>query len=115
MNTGETISHNQSFSLSYDLPFKLFPLIDFISSNYNYNGDFNWERGSDAMAKVKDETGNVLGQVNTVQNANTHSFNSSLNMSKLYRNLGLKKKKKPKPTEAPIRLRSSGWQSCQEV
>ena len=95
-NTGETNSHNQSFKLSYDLPFKLFPLIDFISSNYNYNGDFNWERGSDAMAQVEDEQGNILGQVNTVQNANTHSFNSSFNMSKFYRNIGLKKKNKPK-------------------
>ena len=101
-NTGETNSHNQSFGLSYDLPFKLFPFIDFISSNYNYSGDFNWERGSDAMAQVEDELGNVLGRVNTIQNANTHSMNASFNMSKLYRNIGLEKKKKPKKTKDKI-------------
>jgi cell surface protein SprA len=61
-NTGEAISHNQSFQLSYELPFNLFPIINFISSSYNYTGDFNWERGSDAMALVEDEIGNVLGQ-----------------------------------------------------
>jgi cell surface protein SprA len=95
-STGETNSHNQSFGLSYELPFKLFPLINFISTSYNYSGDFNWERGSDAMAKVEDELGNILGRVNTIQNANTHSLSSSFNMAKLYRNIGLVKKKKPK-------------------
>ena len=95
-NTGEAISHNQSFQLSYELPFKLFPIINFISSSYNYTGDFNWERGSDAMALVEDEIGNVLGRVNTVQNSNSQSFTVSFNMSKLYRNLNLQKKKKPK-------------------
>ncbi|MFL2665901.1 MAG: cell surface protein SprA [Flavobacteriaceae bacterium] len=101
-NTGETNSHNQSFGLSYDLPFKLFPFIDFISSNYNYSGDFNWERGSDAMAQVEDELGNILGRVNTIQNANTHSMNASFNMSKFYRNIGLVKKKKPKKSKDKI-------------
>ena len=98
-NTGETNSHNQSFRLSYDLPFKLFPFINFISSNYNYSGDFNWERGSDAMALVEDELGNVLGRVNTIQNANTHAMNASFNMSKFYKNIGLEKKKKPKKVQ----------------
>ena len=37
-NTGETYSHNQSLRVNYEIPFKLFPLIDFISSNYSYNG-----------------------------------------------------------------------------
>ena len=99
-NTGEANSHNQSFQLSYELPFKLFPLINFISSSYNYSGDFNWERGSDAMAAVEDEiTGIKLGNVNTVQNSNSQALNVSFNMSKLYRNLKLQKKKKPKTSK----------------
>ncbi len=52
-NTGEANSHNQSFGVTYELPFKLFPFINFISSSYNYSGDFNWERGSDVMALVE--------------------------------------------------------------
>ena len=48
------------------------------------------------MAKVEDELGNILGRVNTIQNANTHSLSSSFNMAKLYRNIVLIKKKKPK-------------------
>ena len=95
-NTGEAISHNQSFGLSYELPFKLFPIINFISSSYNYTGDFNWERGSDAMALVEDEFANKLGNVNTIQNSNSQTLTVSFNMSRLYRNLNLKKKQKPK-------------------
>ena len=96
-NTGEANSHNQSFQLTYELPFKLFPLINFISSSYNYSGDFNWERGTEAMASVVDpNTGIPMGNVNTVQNSNSQAFNVSFNMSKLYRNLKLQKNKKPK-------------------
>ena len=101
-NTGEANSHNQSFQLSYQLPFKFFPLINFISTSYSYSGDFNWEKGSDAMALVEDELGNILGNVNTIQNANTHTVNTSFNMSKFYKNLGLEKKKKPKKIQDKI-------------
>ena len=101
-NTGEANSHNQSFGVTYELPFKLFPFINFISSSYNYSGDFNWERGSDAMALVEDEQGNVLGNVNTVQNSNSQSLNVTFNMSKLYRNLKLEKKKKPKNSKEKL-------------
>ena len=101
-NTGEANSHNQSFRLSYQLPFKFFPLINFVNSSYNYSGDFNWERGSDAMAQVQDDSGKFLGRVNTIQNANTHTFNTSFNMSKFYINLGLIKKKNPKSVQHKI-------------
>ena len=101
-NTGEANSHNQSFQLSYQLPFKFFPLMNFISTSYSYSGDFNWEKGSDAMALVEDELGNILGNVNTIQNANTHTVNTSFNMSKFYKNLGLEKKKKPKTIQDKI-------------
>ena len=101
-NTGEANSHNQSFGVTYELPFKLFPFINFISSSYNYSGDFNWERGSDVMALVEDDLGNVLGNVNTVQNSNSQSLNMTFNMSKLYRNLKLQKKKKPKNSKEKL-------------
>ena len=110
-NTGETYSHNQSLRLNYDIPFKLFPFIDFISSNYSYNGDFSWERGSDAMSQVQDENGNILGRVNTIQNANTQSINTSFNLSKLYRNLGLVKKSKPSTTSQKIKNTLIGFAS----
>jgi cell surface protein SprA len=54
------------------------------------------------MAQVEDESGNVLGRVNTIQNANTHAINASFNMAKFYRNLGLEKKKKPKKIQEKI-------------
>jgi cell surface protein SprA len=54
------------------------------------------------MALVEDELGNVLGNVNTIQNANTHTINTSFNMSKFYKNLGLQKKKKPKTVQDKV-------------
>ena len=54
------------------------------------------------MALVEDEQGNVLGNVNTVQNSNSQSLNVTFNMSKLYRNLKLEKKKKPKNSKEKL-------------
>ena len=63
------------------------------------------------MSQVQDENGNVLGRVNTIQNANTQSINTSFNLSKLYRNLGLVKKSKPSTTSQKIKNTLIGFAS----
>ena len=68
--------------------------MNFIDGTYSYSGDFNWQRGSESLSEVEDEFGNVLGVVNTIQNANTHNLNSTINFQKIYRALKLEKKKK---------------------
>jgi cell surface protein SprA len=69
--------------------------LSFIDANYNYTGDFSWQRGSNAMAAVVNDDGQMLGQVNTIQNANTKTLTGSISFDKLYTILGLKSKKSP--------------------
>ena len=96
-NTGEPNRHFQSLSLNYKLPFRFIPLLSFIDANYNYTGDFNWQRGSEAMANVQSDDGVSLGIVNTIQNANTQTINGSISFDKLYAIFGLKSKRSSFP------------------
>lgn len=94
-DTGQTDRHFQSLSLNYKIPLRLIPFLNFIDANYNYTGDFSWQRGSNAMASVTNEEGQALGQINTIQNANTKSLTGSISFEKLYTLLGLKSQKSP--------------------
>lgn len=84
---GDPNRQSQNLGVTYELPLKKIPTFNFISNaTYQYSGDFQWQKGSDLF-------GNVVGeQVNTVQNANTHNFNTTLDMKRLYKYIGLVKK-----------------------
>ena len=77
-DTGQTDRHFQTLSLNYKIPLRLIPFLNFIDANYNYTGDFSWERGSNAMADVTNNGGQPLGIVNTIQNANTKTLTGSI-------------------------------------
>ncbi|MEL0302079.1 MAG: cell surface protein SprA, partial [Flavobacteriaceae bacterium] len=91
---GDPNRHFQSLNLTYKLPFNYLPFLSFIDANYSYNGDFSWQRGSDILAEVVNENGDALGIVNTIQNVNSKSLNGSIQTDRLYRILGLTKKRK---------------------
>ena len=82
---GEPNRHAQQMQLNYELPFKLIPALDFINSQYTYTSNFDWQRGGDALNEVAGEN------INTVQNAGTHTLSANMNMQKLYDLIGLKK------------------------
>ena len=82
---GEPNRHAQQMQLNYELPFKLIPALDFINGQYTYTSNFDWQRGGDALNEVAGEN------INTVQNANTHTLSANMNMQKLYDLIGLKK------------------------
>jgi len=42
---GEPNRHAQQLQLNYDLPFKLVPVLDFITGQYSYTSNFDWQRG----------------------------------------------------------------------
>ena len=88
-------SHIQSLVVNYKLPFQYIPLLSFIDATYNYTGNFNWIRGSEALSQVVSEDGIPLGIVNTIQNNNTKTLTGALSFAKLYSILGLKSKKIP--------------------
>ena len=83
-NIGEPLTHNQDINVSYNLPLKKLPLVNFINATYVYNGTFQWQKRSEAMADID---GFDLG--NTIQNSNSHQLNVNLDMKKLYRELGI--------------------------
>ena len=93
MSTGEPNSHFQSLALNYKLPFQYIPFLSFIDATYNYTGNFNWQRGSEALAGVTSEDGIALGLVNTIQNNNTKTITGALSFSRLYSALGLETNK----------------------
>lgn len=108
-NQGTPNLRMQSLQLTYKLPFDKIPFLAFLDANYSYQGDYSWQRATDAFSNIDYEGVNYrLG--NTIQNANTHNLTTNLKMDALYKYLGLvpssqkpKKKgtlaKKPKPGE----------------
>ncbi len=98
-NIGEPNQHNQQLIVNYELPFNKIPFLSFIRSSYTYTGNYNWQRGSDALSSfVSNGTTYNLG--NTIQNAAIHKLNVDLNMDTFYRFLGLKDKKPKAPKPA---------------
>jgi len=89
-NAGEPNTHFQTLTLNYKLPFQYVPFLSFIDATYNYTGNFNWQRGTEALAEVTSEEGIPLGLVNTIQNNNTKTLTAAVSFSKLYTALGLK-------------------------
>ncbi|MFK7812235.1 MAG: cell surface protein SprA [Maribacter sp.] len=101
---GEPNRHAQQMELNYELPFSKIPALDFISSQYTYGSNFDWQRGGDAIREV------AGGDVNTVQNSNTHNLTASMTMQKFYDLIGLKKKdgKTKANAAAPVRRDKAG-------
>ena len=70
-------------------------ILSFVDATYNYTGNFNWQRGSEALANVFSEEGIPLGIVNTLQNNNIKNLTAAFSFAKLYSVLGLKSSKNP--------------------
>ena len=94
LNTGETNNHSQLITLNYKLPFRYFAFLDFLDGNYTYTGDFNWQRGSRALSNVVSDDGIKMGNLNTIQNANTKTLTGAVSFQKLYSSLKLSGQKK---------------------
>jgi cell surface protein SprA len=108
---GDPNIQNQQLQLNYELPLNKIPTLGFIRSTYAYTGNFQWTKGSDINSNL--EITNPNGTVstfdlgNSVQNANTHNLNTTLNMETLYRYLGLVKKS-PRGAQPDNRLSQPG-------
>ncbi len=86
LDIGDPNRQTQSLGLTYQLPLNKIPTFSFIDATYQYNGDFQWQKGSDLY-------GQEFGQdIHTVQNSNVHNLNTSLDMRRLYKYIGLEKK-----------------------
>jgi cell surface protein SprA len=102
---GDPNFQTQQLQVNYELPLYKIPALSFLKATYSYNGTFQWQKGSDLNEGLEIEvdldddptTPDVLQTYNlgnSIQNSNTHSINSTLNMETLYKTLGLVKKGK---------------------
>ena len=92
----------QQLGITYELPIYKIPTLSFIAATYQYSGDFQWQKGSDLYGNLELD-GQTYDLGNTIQNANTHNLNTTLDMNKLYKYIGLTKK--PVTT---VRTRTTG-------
>ena len=94
---GDPNRHAQQLGINYQLPLNKIPTLSFLTANYSYTGDFLWTKGSDLFGQL-----NINGQTydlgNSISNANQHNLNTSLDMRKLYRYIGIKKSKSRRPS-----------------
>ncbi|MFD1161741.1 T9SS outer membrane translocon Sov/SprA [Hwangdonia seohaensis] len=86
LDFGDPNRQTQDLGITYELPIHKIPTFSFLKATYQYNGNFQWQKGSDLYGEV------LGGDVNSIQNANTHNINSTLDMKKLYNYIGLVKK-----------------------
>ncbi len=81
---GAPYTMQQNLNLTYKLPLKKFPLINFLDVSYTYNGQFQWQRKPEIMQNIN---GYDLG--NNIQNAGMHTVNANVNLTKIYDFAGL--------------------------
>nr|WP_033957623.1 cell surface protein SprA [Psychroserpens jangbogonensis] len=95
---GDPNIQNQQLQINYEIPLYKIPTLSFLRATYSYTGDFQWQKGSDLNQnlQIRDpDDPNVINTFNlgnSIQNANTHNINSTLNMENLYKYVGLVKK-----------------------
>ena len=75
---GTNTHYHHNFNFNYGVPINKLPYLDFITLTSKYSADYDWQR-----APIGADT---LGH--TIQNSNTIGLNSTLNMTKLYGQVG---------------------------
>ena len=80
---GDPNIQSQQVQLNYQLPLDKIPTLSFIKATYSYTGDFQWQKGSDLNNNLEIEDSNGVTQTydlgHSIQNANTHTINGTLN------------------------------------
>ncbi|MBR9919631.1 MAG: cell surface protein SprA [Bacteroidetes bacterium] len=95
---GRNKSYNHNFGITYTLPFKYFPGLDFINVRANYNAGYSWT----AAALNVQSLGNVI------QNNQSRSLNGDLDFVKLYNKSKFLKKLNGTSRPSPSRGGSRG-------
>jgi cell surface protein SprA len=107
---GRVDQYNHTTRLSYTLPLSKIPLVDWISSNASYTGNYNWVASPLYRDPLSDEIRvNDPTRGNTIQNSQTVQVGANLTLTSLYnKNKWLKKistnaPQPPKPPRPPAR------------
>ncbi len=84
---GDPNRQQQQIQVNYELPFNKIPTLSFLQATYSYSGLYQWQKGPDPYEGQSFDIGNAIS------NGSTHNINSTLDMNKLYRYLGIVKKR----------------------
>jgi len=96
---GRVNNYSQKLDATYKIPIDKLPLLSFVSADYTYAADFEWQAGSQSFLES-------VG--NTIQNANTHNLSANFNMKTFYKEVGLDKLFAPKKKKAKKAVKKSG-------
>ncbi len=91
-NTGRANHYHQALNGTYNLPIDKIPFLKFIKADYAYTADFDWQAAPQSTIDVNGldvASVNLIG--NTIQNANTHNLNTTINFDAFYKGLGFEK------------------------
>jgi cell surface protein SprA len=77
---GRPDHYHQTFNGTYKLPLSKIPFLAFLSADYTYTADFDWQASSQSYV---DKIGNVI------QNANTQTIGVDIDFNRFYKILGV--------------------------
>jgi cell surface protein SprA len=85
-NMGRVNNYSQQLDATYKLPIDKFPYLGFVTADYTYQANFNWQAGPRSIDPNRAVT-SLVG--NSIQNANTQSLSTRLDMTNFYKEIGL--------------------------
>lgn len=103
---GRMKNFDQTLTLNYTLPLDKFPITDWLSAEYRYQGGFNWRAGPvnipDAIARERNlqDLPDSLDFKNTIQNSRENNFTGKIDMVKLYNKVAFLKELNTPPRPA---------------
>ncbi len=114
-DVGDPNRRSQLLGVNYELPLNKIPTLSFLKVQYAYTGQFQWQKGSDLYGNLPIETTDANGVTttntydlgNTISNGNSHNINSTFDMNKLYKYLGIAKKRNRRSNGKVSRKRNS--------
>ena len=91
LDFGDPNRQSQNLGVTYQLPINKIPTFSFLDATYQYTGTFQWQKGSDLYGDLELD-GQTYDLGNTIQNSNVHNINSTLDMNRFYKYIGLVKR-----------------------
>lgn len=85
---GRPMRYDQSFSVTYNLPFQHIPILDWTNGSVTYNATYNWDRG--AMIDDAIEIGNSIRNQRQINIQGSFNFQSLYNKNKFLRSVNQK-------------------------
>ncbi|CAL2058423.1 cell surface protein SprA [Tenacibaculum sp. 190524A05c] len=93
---GRRNQYHQTLNATYKVPINKLPYLSFITSDYAYTADFDWQassrstitqdvNGTPVEVSIEDKVGNMI------QNANKHTIGATIDFKRFYKTLGLEK------------------------